>query len=174
MIKNNIHHHYGSSGECFSFGLHNSYKSSTSNGITITHHAGDYLSLLCTFNTFYTIIPGISKDFYILARTLKEMSKNSPLLKMFHQNYNNSCTDSFTFSVSGNVNVNTATKNLHCKCDITYTTIHVPSQNELSSHVIFDITYTTIHVPSQNELSSHIIFESLPNEKLSMKKSNAT
>ena len=96
-IKNNIHHHYGSSGECFSFGLHNSYKSSTSNGITITHYAGDEVeemktyhnklqkTLLCAFNTFDSIIPGISKDFYIMTRTLKEMSKKNPLLKNLYK-----------------------------------------------------------------------------------------
>ena len=67
---------------------------------------------------------------------------------MFQQYYNNSSTDNCTFSVSGNVNVNAATKKIHCECDI---------------------TYTTIHVPSQGELSSHIIFEFLLNEKLSMK-----
>jgi hypothetical protein len=95
-------------------------------------------SLLCAFNTFDSIIPGISKDIYIMARTLKERSKNSPLLKKFQQYYNNVSTDNCTFSVSGNVNVNAVTKNIHCECDITYTTIHVPSQSEPSLHIIFE------------------------------------
>jgi hypothetical protein len=49
-----------------------------------TYHSKLQQSLLCAFNTFNSIIPGISKDLYIMTRTLKEMSKKNLYLKCFN------------------------------------------------------------------------------------------
>jgi hypothetical protein len=43
-----------------------------------------------------------------------------------------------TYMLTGNININATTRDIHCEMDVTYTTIHVPNQIENNAHIVFE------------------------------------
>ena len=139
-VKNGGNHHFGSMGECFSFGLHNIFK--TKNMITIDNYCGDDeamikkyrscigLHLKRVFTIFDTIIPGLSNDLHITGRSMLSSSKGTSLENVFMKYDNNDDNLMPHFILSSHLNVDAKTSIIHCEKDTTYTTIAVPKQIE--------------------------------------------
>jgi hypothetical protein len=148
-VKRNSSHHYGSSGECFSFGLRNSYRTSPSGNVTLTRYAGDmdtngykyesYIwdSLYMAFQSFNQIIHGVSSKINMTSRSMKKLSLNTELEQYTKIHSCNTKNGSTQYILSGNINVNATTKQLHCEKDTTYTTIHVPIQTDTTAYITF-------------------------------------
>jgi hypothetical protein len=148
-VKNSTQHHYGSSGQCYSFGVRNSFKKSASGNVTVTQYAGDeavemkrfesYLwdNFCNVFQSVDTIIPGFSDKLHLSCRSMIQSSKKNELSEYIrkketvHDQYNN-------FLLSGNININAKTAHFHCEEDTTYTTIYIPKQLESEAFIIFE------------------------------------
>jgi hypothetical protein len=142
-------HHYGSSGQCYSFGLRSSFSRNMTGNITISRYAGDvatssidyqkYLWQIIddVFKCFDNIIPGISAKLNMICRSMKSQSYNTELEPYFYseipRHFNNT-----KFVISGNININATTKNIHCERDVTYTTITVPQQTLEKAFIVFE------------------------------------
>lgn len=145
--SNNVNHHYGSSGECYSFGLRNAYSRNPFNSITITNYAGDEIKTMqhyqnyiwekfeLVFQSFDQKISGISKYLNISCKSMKFQCKETQLSSFLGNKRNMTNKRSM---LSGNINVNARTRDIHCEKDITYTTIHVPNQQENDAFIVFE------------------------------------
>jgi hypothetical protein len=150
-IKNSEGHHYGSSGQCYSFGIRNSYSRSSSGNVTVTNYAGDmacemkkyeqyiWKCFSVVFKSFDSLIKGFSDKLNVCCRSMLATSKENELgdiiKKMEEEN-----SEHNNFILTGNINVNAKTKLFHCEKDTTYTTIYVPKQVETSCYIIFEFS----------------------------------
>lgn len=168
-VKSMENHHYGSTGQCFSFGLRNSFKTDEKN-ISITTYAGDNASdmneyrsyiwrgIASAHKAFDSIIGGISNKLNMTNRSMVYMSYNSQLSDYFA---NREVKEDYNLSVS--VNINATTSTIHCEKDTTYTTIYVPRQVEEIAKITFqfqinEVNFLNIignqHVPAWLALAS--------------------
>jgi hypothetical protein len=79
-IKNHSHHHYGSSGYCYSFGLRDSYSKDASGMVSIGNYRGDDLLQMQKYKdyvvrnfsnlnkAFDTVIPGLPSRLNLTCR----------------------------------------------------------------------------------------------------------
>lgn len=146
--KNN--HHYGSTGECYSFGLRNAYSRNHCNNITITNYAGDEIKTMqhyqnyiwenfgLVFQSFDQKISDISRYLNISCKSMEFQCKETQLSSFLTNNYNKRNMANTRSMLSGNINVNARTRDIHCEKDITYTTIHVPNQQENDAFIVFE------------------------------------
>jgi hypothetical protein len=145
-------HHYGSQGQCYSFGIRNSYSTNETNLISIKEYAGDEKHLMRTFKyhlwktmelsfkCYDHIISGISSKMYVFNTALQYHAKNTEL-----SNYIRKMEKSrkYQFMLSGHININARTQFLHCEKDVSYTTIQVPKQTENDNFVEFEFFFNT-------------------------------
>jgi hypothetical protein len=150
--RNKATHHYGSTGECFSFGLRNDFKKSECQRISLTQYAsdnngsdssqfiqyiGDYFENC--YRSFNKIIPGLSNFINVTCRFMKYKSKQTDLKHYVTTLFKDDIKDqSKCFMLSGNININAKTRDLHCEKDTTYTTICVPKQSLIHAYVVFE------------------------------------
>jgi hypothetical protein len=147
-IKNHSHHHYGSSGYCYSFGVRDSYSKDVSGMVSIGNYRGDdslqmqkYKDyILRNFSNlhkaFDTVIPGLPSRLNLTCRFYKSLSKKNSKLESYFN------TDVYKVEdmgiLSGSVNIDAKTSQLHCECDCTYTSIYIPNQADNSATVTFE------------------------------------
>jgi hypothetical protein len=144
-IKKNLNHHYGSAGECYSFGLRNNFSRSDCGKITITNYKGDNVEIMedykkylwdtmnRAFSTFNKVIPGYVKYLNLTSKMMYQQSKTNVLNSIIEINMDNPSN-----MLTGNININATTCDIHCEMDVTYTTIHVPKQTEISAYIVFE------------------------------------
>ena len=143
-VKGTDIHHYGSSGQCFSFGLRNSFVTDANN-ISITTYAGDrqfqirkykdfiWSNIASVYKAFDCIIGGVSNKLNLSCRSMMHMAYNTPLSDYLP--FNQRSSQSYIFS--GFINVNARTRHFHCEKDTTYTTIYVPKQKDKGANITF-------------------------------------
>ena len=148
--SSNYNHHYGSTGECYSFGVRNAFSTSQCTNITITNYAGDDSSTMqkykkyiwdnfdIVFKSFDQKIPGLSKYLNITCKSMEHQCKGTELSSYMNNHYNKGNMAHSQSMLSGNINVNAMTRDIHCEKDITYTTIHVPHQQENDAYIVFE------------------------------------
>ena len=148
--SSNYNHHYGSTGECYSFGVRNAFSTSQCTNITITNYAGDDSSTMqkykkyiweifdIVFKSFDQKIPGLSKYLNITCKSMEHQCKGTELSFYMNNHYNKGNMAHSQSMLSGNINVNAMTRDIHCEKDITYTTIHVPHQQENDAYIVFE------------------------------------
>lgn len=149
--SNDPTHHYGSSGECFSFGLRNDFKKSKCQRISLTQYAsnndldathfiqyiGDYFDKC--HQSFNKIISGIPNFLNITCRFMQYESKHTDVKEYVTTVFkNDNKNQSKNFMLTGNININAKTRYLHCEKDTTYTTICVPKQTLIHAYVVFE------------------------------------
>jgi hypothetical protein len=87
------------------------------------------------FQSFDQKISGISKYLNISCKSMESQCKVTQLSSFLGNKRNMTNKRSM---LSGNINVNARTRDIHCKKDITYTTIHVPNQQENDAFIVFE------------------------------------
>jgi hypothetical protein len=155
-IKSNIsNHHYGSTGECYSFGVRNAFSKSLSKNVSLTKYAGDendgskyykdyiWNILSMAFNSFDRIITGLSNNLNITCRYMKTQSNKTELVQYFEKDSNTNKDKTLPLILSASININARTRDIHCEKDITYTTIHVPPQTEINGYIVFEFQFST-------------------------------
>lgn len=150
-VKNSEDHHYGSSGQCYSFGIRNSYSRSSSGNVTVTNYAGDmacemkkyeqYLwkCFSLVFKSFDSLIQGFSGKLNVSCRSMMLTSKETELGDVIKKHEDENAEHN-NFILSGNINVNAKTRLFHCEKDTTYTTIYIPKQVESSCYIVFEFS----------------------------------
>lgn len=149
--SNKSTYHYGSTGECFSFGLRNDFKKTECQRISLTQYANDNAPEITHFiqyigdnfdkchKAFDKIIYGMSNFINVTCRFMKYESKQTVLKDYVTAIGNNDIKNkSKSFILSGNININAKTRDFHCEKDTTYTTICVPKQTLIHAFVVFE------------------------------------
>jgi hypothetical protein len=152
--KNNQNHHYGSSGECYSFGLRNSYtKLKHASSPSISKYKGDdsiesksyqqYLENIyrCVYDSMHKYIPGVPRKLNLNCVSMLQLSVKSSMDSIVRNNIDSD----MNFLLSANININARTRELHCEKDTTYTTIAIPHQLNQSACIIFEFYLNTHH-----------------------------
>jgi len=137
-------HHYGSTGQCFSFGVRSSFNADpVFQDVTLTNYAGDnskemihfkkyvWQQFDAAFMAFDRILTGLSSKLNVGVKSMQELSKSTVLDKFVR-------TEEAPTILTASINVDCRTRELHCEKDITYTTIVVPIQEDKSSNIIFE------------------------------------
>lgn len=147
--SNKPNHHYGSTGECYSFGVRSAFSSNPCNNITIGKYAGDEYQTMekyknyvwnnfdLAFNSFDNIVSCLSNNLNITCRSMDYQSRKTELTSYLNTDCNELNIAGPRFILSGNININATTRDIHCEKDITYTTIHVPRQKESNASIVF-------------------------------------
>jgi hypothetical protein len=143
-------HHYGSTGECFSFGARNSFNAdSVFPDVTLTNYAGDNSETMIKFQkyvwqqfdavfmAFDSILTGLSCKLNVGVKSMQVLSRNSDLDK-FVRTAEKLEYGKTPLILTASINIDCRTRVLHCEKDITYTTIAVPIQETKSSNIIFE------------------------------------
>ncbi len=85
---------------------------------------------------FDTVIPGLPSRLNLTCRFYKSLSKKNSKLESYFN------TDVYKVEdmgiLSGSVNIDAKTSQLHCECDCTYTSIYIPNQADNSATVTFE------------------------------------
>lgn len=152
---NDPNHHYGSHGECFSFGLRNSFAKLSEGGISICKYSGDnsekmtqykeYLQDIFrnVFSCFDQIILGVSKRLNMNCTSMIQLSRTKNRLSTFLREQ---IGNDLNFMLTANINVGATTRDFHCEKDTTYTTICVPKQSSSSAFILFEFQLNTEHI----------------------------
>lgn len=146
----NNNHHYGSTGECYSFGVRNAFSTNQCTNITITNYAGDESCTMhkykkyiwdifdIVFKSFDQKLLGLSRYLNITCKSMEQQCKGTEMSSFINNNDNKGNMVHSQSILSGNINVNAKTRDIHCEKDITYTTIHVPHQQQKDAYIVFE------------------------------------
>ena len=152
---NDPNHHYGSNGECFSFGLRNSYEKLTEGGISICNYSGDDSEHMCQYNkylqdvfknvfsAFDKVILGISKTLNMNCTSMIQLSRSNINMSTLLRK---EVDKDMNYLLTANINVNATTRDFHCERDTTYTTICVPKQSLSSAFILFEFQLNAEHI----------------------------
>ena len=113
------------------------FKINAGDDIKTMQHYQNYIweKFELVFQSFDQKISGISKYLNISCKSMEFQCKETQLYSFLGNKRNMTNKRSM---LSGNINVNARTKDIHCEKDITYTTIHVPNQQENDAFIVFE------------------------------------
>lgn len=132
--ENEPEHHYGSQGECYSFGVRNGFSMDTTGLYSYTWYANDscdemqqykhfiWNSLRNVYEAFNRIVMGISTKLFEVGKSMEYISDNHKMPSIVTGNQTG-----YT-SLAASINIDATTSLIHCERDVSYTIIHVPEQ----------------------------------------------
>ena len=98
---------------------------------------GDYFDNC--YKSFNKIVSGLSNFINVTCRFMRYESKQTDLKDYVTSMFKDDIKEhSKNFMLSGNININAKTRDLHCEKDTTYTTICVPKQSLIQAYVVFE------------------------------------